>query len=605
MLTDDRYFYPQLAITLIVVLLVARYLKQPEQQQCTSSCRGVRLADHTPLTRYSSFCITDSREFLVVDYSSKTRPSSPSAANMDLLGQLPEEILQETLQYIEGPDLLSFARACRWAYDKAIPLLWEHVELVDCRTTNPAAPDISDEHDDTPIIRKLLTLASNKWIASHVHTLTHRCHLPPPAIFYELPRVSFQGRTLSHDVRTLRLLALAIRNLTNIHTLRIIFGHWNLTRGLLTGLLVKPQGPKLRHLWLENCSLAGISARVLEAFDLGGLESIRMRRLPLLSHVGRQDSQEVYCRGPFPDWRRDGALELRQDGQGGVIKTSTELLGRQEKTLRELIGCHRYRPSPETSQHVFDLHKKMFELLFEEAHNFDQEIYNQLRGDYDGGLISSIEQELSDQDRSPTHTVKHLLLDRDHPDFLIEDTNPFPMFSVLLKSSAATLTSLNLDWVIIQRTDNRASPEDSERSLQGLFKMLFDCRFPCLRAFQLRNAVVAESELLSSIYLLDSCESNWAMTEDMCIRFLEAHPKLRCLAWPADRFFRSQNSVTPELQERVNSVILNLANSLEDLRADTVYSRGGEFKTDNSIHPTDSSKSRRQSQSKYSADLRL
>jgi hypothetical protein len=153
------------------------------------------------------------------------------------LDRFPEEILQETLRYLDNHSLANFSQTCHWSYDKATPLLWEDVELVDCRKTDESTPDMSDEHDDTPIIRKLLVLASNPWIASHVHTLTHRCHLPPPAIFYELPRINFQGRTLSHDIRTLRLLEMACQNLTSLHTLRIIFGHWNLTRGLLTGLL--------------------------------------------------------------------------------------------------------------------------------------------------------------------------------------------------------------------------------------------------------------------------------------------------------------------------------------------------------------------------------
>ena len=78
---------------------------------------------------------------------------------MDLFSQLPAEILQETLLYLDKSDLLNLAQTCHLAYDKAIPVLWEDLELIDCRTVHRAAPDISDEHDDKQIIRKLLVLA--------------------------------------------------------------------------------------------------------------------------------------------------------------------------------------------------------------------------------------------------------------------------------------------------------------------------------------------------------------------------------------------------------------------------------------------------------------
>lgn len=81
----------------------------------------------------------------------------------NLLAQLPEELLQETLTFLQNKDLLALACSSKWAYDKALPLLWHHVELVDCRTIHPfeIPYDISktDDHDDSPIIRKLLVIA--------------------------------------------------------------------------------------------------------------------------------------------------------------------------------------------------------------------------------------------------------------------------------------------------------------------------------------------------------------------------------------------------------------------------------------------------------------
>ncbi|KAG9671886.1 hypothetical protein KCU95_g16858, partial [Aureobasidium melanogenum] len=517
----------------------------------------------------------------------------------NLLAKFPEEILQETLRYLDDSSLANFARACHWSYDKAIPLLWQDVELVDCRTTDPQTPDMSDEHDDTPIIRKLLVLASNPWIATHVHTLTHRCHLPPPAIFFELPRINFQGRTLSHDPRTLRLLGMACQNLSSVHTLRIIFGHWNLTRGILVGLLGKSGGSTVRHLWLENCSLAGISQRLLQKFDLAGLESLRLRRLPLLANAGRHDSQEVYSRGPFPDFRTDRAFEIRQDGRGGIMKTSTELFRHQEALIRNLIVAHNSQAEESQVKADIDAASKRFELSFRDAHNFDEKIYSRLPDV--GGLISSIEQELSDEDWSATSGVKHLL-DHNHPDFALSDTDPFPTFMHILECSTTSLISLNLDWVLFRRTDLRAFSE-SKASLEGMFKRLFKLHFPHLRAFQFRNAVIAEAEMPQDVYLLDTCgsSSNSSFGADMCVSWLESHPRLRSLAWPADRFFRPKKNTTPELQTRIDFIISKMARTLEDLRVDTVYSRSGEFKTDDSDDPIDVN--RRQSRRRFISEF--
>ncbi|CAD0109659.1 unnamed protein product [Aureobasidium uvarum] len=518
---------------------------------------------------------------------------------LNLLARLPEEILHETLQYLDDHSLANFAQACRWSYEKATPLLWHNVDLIDCSTTNPATPDLSDEHDDSPIIRKLLVLASNPWIASHVHTLTHRCHLPPPAIFYELPRINFQGRTLSHDRRTLRLLDKACQNLTSTHTLRIIFGHWNLTRGLLLGLLGNSKGSTIRHLWLENCSIAGIPQRLLQTFDLRALESLRLRRLPLLANTGRHDSQEVYTRGPFPDWRNDRAFEIRQDGRGGVIKTSTELFRHQEALIRNLIIAH----SPQADESDIEAARKQFDLSFKEAHSFDEEIYKKIPDI--GGLISSIQQELSDEEKSPTNSVKQLL-DRNHPDYASSDTDPYPTFMHILEHSTTSLTSLNLDWVLFRRTDQRASSE-SKASLEAMFSRMFKLHFPHLRAFQFRNAVIPESELPQDLYLFDTCglTSDSTFDADMCVSWLESHRRLRSLAWPADRFFRHKNTTKSALQQRINVVISKMARTLEDLRVDTVYSRSGEFKTDDSDDPIDSNRreSRRRFISEFAARM--
>jgi hypothetical protein len=83
-----------------------------------------------------------------------------------------------------------------------------------------------DDHDDTPIIKRLFLLASTPRLASKVRTVTHRCHLPTPAIFAELPHMSFSDQSLSSDARTIALLRFAILNMVGVHTLRIIFPHY-------------------------------------------------------------------------------------------------------------------------------------------------------------------------------------------------------------------------------------------------------------------------------------------------------------------------------------------------------------------------------------------
>ncbi|KAG9556383.1 hypothetical protein KCU71_g10327, partial [Aureobasidium melanogenum] len=596
MITTDGSLYLELSITLFLALTAVWYLNGTSSRNSSRSAASAIPHHRRRTVSTDNMTITKLQD---VELHPLGEENEVMTEVPNLLGKLPEEILQETLRYLDDSSLANFARLCHWSYDKATPLLWQDVELVDCRTTDPQTPDMSDEHDDTPIICKLLVLASNPWIASHVHTLTHRCHLPPPAIFYELPRINFQGRTLSHDPRTLRLLHMACQNLSSIHTLRIIFGHWNLTRGLLVGLLGKPQGSTVRHLWLENCSLAGISQRLLQKFDLTGLESLRLRRLPLLANAGRHDSQEVYTRGPFPDWRSDRAFEVRQDGRGGVIKTSTELFRHQEALIRNLIIAHNSQAEESQVKADIDAARKRFELSFRDAHNFDEKIYSRLPDV--GGLISSIQQELSDEDRSVVSGVKQLL-DHNHPDFALSDTDPFPTFMHILECSTASLISLNLDWVLFRRTDQRASSE-SKTSLESMFKRMFKLHFPHLRAFQFRNAVIAEAELPQDVYLLDACGLNSGSTfdTDMCVSWLESHPRLRSLAWPADRFFRPTKNTAPGFQTRIDSIISKMARTLEDLRVDTVYSRSGEFKTDDSDDPIDLN--RRQSRRRFISEF--
>lgn len=99
----------------------------------------------------------------------------------------------------------------------------------------------------------------------------------------------FDSLSLSSNPRLLYLLQLALRNLKNVHTLRVICGHRNITKALLEGFFNSTRPPSVRRLWLESCSLLGAN------IDLGalahGLESIRIRRVRVETAPGLASDQ--------------------------------------------------------------------------------------------------------------------------------------------------------------------------------------------------------------------------------------------------------------------------------------------------------------------------
>lgn len=154
---------------------------------------------------------------------------------------------------------------------------------MDCRNAGTG-----DEHDDSPMIRMLLVLAQNSFLASQVRVVMHRCHLPLPDVFDDLPTMSFSEATLSRDPRTLRLLQLAIQNLINVHTLRVVLGHHNVVYGLILGFFGKhrPRICPVRRLWPESSCLDGME---WDRLDFMGLESFRYRRAATVHETARRD----------------------------------------------------------------------------------------------------------------------------------------------------------------------------------------------------------------------------------------------------------------------------------------------------------------------------
>ncbi|KAF2132330.1 hypothetical protein P153DRAFT_189132 [Dothidotthia symphoricarpi CBS 119687] len=445
------------------------------------------------------------------------------------LENLPNELLQLIVSFLSTPTLKSTALVCRTLNRCATSVLWQNVCLVDERRLHvkegpvgsweERGPYASDEHDDTPIIQKLYILATNPTIAAKVQTLTHRCHLPTPNIFNELPRTYFHGENLSQDDRLHILLRLAIRNLVNVHTLRLIYGHWRLTSALIIGFLDqnRPRRMPLRKLWLESCTFSISTMQFLLPACATGLESIRIRRMREEA-IGTTQRKGM----DFMDFKlsRGGQPYQMHNGAGGWVETTLRFA---EKGL------------PERWHHPNGPELKA------KAAKLDAAIWATLPDIRD--FVDAYQSEVDDiRVSSPT----------------VEPTR------WLLGCSASTLTSLNLDWILWRRSEN-----DSFDNTKNVLNALSRMRFPSLRAFQIRNAVMPLTKLPDDVFLL----------EDTFLTFLEAHPKLQCLGWPLDKIY-SHVKPSVETQSRAQRLIAHLATVLTDLRLDTCYVGHGEPLTD-------------------------
>lgn len=363
-------------------------------------------------------------------------------------------------------------------------------------------------------------LTSNPVIAAKVQVLIHRCHLPAPNIFTQLSRMYFNGEYLSHDARLHDLLRLAIRNMVSVHTLMIIHGHKNMTHGLLEGFLdpTRPCRIPLRKLWLESCSLSNMRLDLISAIQLSGLESIRIRRL-------RAESLDA------PNMNDMRFLEFRLSRGGQSLSLQTGAGGWVWSTVE--FSRENY---PESWPLQFT-----GEELKAKAEQYDNTIWEEL---------PEIQQ-----------FIEHNRTQRQTP----QETPRMPI-SYLMRMSSS-LTNLSLDWILWRQRGSRDHP-----AIASTLQTLATMRFPNLRSFQVRNAVIAQTALPDDVYLLEST----------FLEFLEEHPKLQCLAWPLDRFF-SQTKPSQETQSRAGSLIIHLGNALTDLRVDTYYHPNSEEITDESI----------------------
>jgi hypothetical protein len=454
--------------------------------------------------------------------------------------------------YLDTSTLKDVALVSQKLYQHATDILWQHLCLADQwklhvnEQTDQLWGDRgrgeSDEHDDTPIIQKLYILATyvrhrhsnrgspnmcrNPAIASKVQTITHRCHLPTPNIFNELPRMHFDANNLSQDPRLHILLRLAIQNLVNVHTLRIVYGHWKLTNALIAGLLDegRPRRVPLRKLWLESCCFEKDALYACLPGKATGLESIRLRRLgsQILDTQQRQEMQ-------FMEFKlsRGGQYYQMHNGAGSFVGSTVHF---SEEGLPDRWP----RPSVEE--------------LVAKGKTFDTAIWDELPG-----IRECI-------DALPSHMLA--------PTTRTIAPGPVNVMAWLIQCSASTLTSLNLDWIHWRKKEGESGVDHCSNSSLFLTS-LSQLRFPHLRAFQIRNAVLPLTKLPDDVFLL----------EDTFLEFMEAHPKIQCLGWPMDKVY-SHVKPSIDVQSRSRKLVSHLAMMLTDLRMDTQYANHGEPLTD-------------------------
>ena len=225
------------------------------------------------------------------------------------MDELPDELLCHIYSYLPSEAQAQVARVSRRASRLVLPLLYYSVHLVDCYNESTL-----DAHDDSPLIRLLLLLIQNPALAAHIRELTHQCHTMLPD-WQDIPDMSFCETYLSRDRRTLCLLQRAICNMTCVQTLRVIVGHQNIVEGLLYGFFHPSRAFRfpVRRLWIESSSLNNTTWQWHSLDVFHGLETLRIRRLPLL-----------YARGGSTPFFH------RFEGTGG-LDTSLEPINQIEK----------------------------------------------------------------------------------------------------------------------------------------------------------------------------------------------------------------------------------------------------------------------------------
>jgi len=172
--------------------------------------------------------------------------------------------------------------------------------------------------------------------------------------------------------------------MVKVSTLRIIFGHPTLNDALLRCFFDKHRqktGP-VRRLWLENCRIpAGLCMSLPEQpynlpldLDFGGLESIRFRRMPLLSGPWASSSSKYYV-----VHARSNTIWEMQDGMGGQCPyTVNEFSEEQTAGQAHLNWLAADKEPASIDEGVVHDSVSPLERLYGFANHWDDRIYEQL-----------------------------------------------------------------------------------------------------------------------------------------------------------------------------------------------------------------------------------
>lgn len=415
-----------------------------------------------------------------------------------------------------------------------------------------------------------------------------------------------------------------MQHMVKVSTLRIIFGHPTLNDALLRCFFNKrrQKSVPVRRLWLEHCRISPSCCLSLNShtyglpldIDFHGLESVRFRRLPLPPDSRNQssDAWRIFTRYVYA--RSDISHEM-SDGEGGSYVTTVNELETEQKAGpdHEMWLAQETWPSREQQGSMHNAISPL-EHLYGLANRFDDWIYGQLTQ-----WTSHTEQLVLSERHVPSHRQRSELVQRgsyaDPRDTvdrsavqslqreMLQSTSESFVATSMLSSAHQALTSLTLDW--ISTVSPVLEPLRGSRAVYAwvdLFLGLFSLRFPHLRAFQFRNAVVPYTKLPHGLYLLDHSHiklrspsgdledfdlgaNQRARLGGVCLDFMEAHPNLQCLAWPLDHFFSGKRLPT-DIASRVEVIVGNLAQTLVDLRVDMVHTGLCDLQTEDD-HDTD------------------
>lgn len=449
-----------------------------------------------------------------------------------------------------------------------------------------------------------------------MRSLTHRCHLDPPL---SDTSNSFLDATLSGDYRTCELVKSAVKQLTNVTTLRVIHGHAHLTEALLRCFFDSNRALRtpVQRLWLESSRVDEALATPLPyhraglplVLDFRGLKSVRVRRLPLSI-----ENFHPHRVGPDQVRGRIASKPCLENWRTAMMMTVNATMPRHSNKDEVVIDEARLRAIASLAaievKEPYDVGSKGMSLDMPAiivALMRDNEIYQGTRTSKADSFERPSLQERMEQMSYTIWSVhgmrKHCRtsLNRQRPFRNYTDLQPMIHQTEVIMSSTAdrvlnltrqscmTLTSINLDALQhFPGTFNQ--PEESSLALRcAWFERFFKLRFANLRALQIRTDVEAQIALPHGLYLFqpfrwpsyrfgihgsgqhDREQASWLHLE-----FLAVHTKLVCLGWPMSRLFGPNQHVDADImvdgvQLSSSNIIGALANRLVDLRLDEAF----------------------------------